>query len=230
MPLAAMFGLRFLLDESSKICTYVADAYVHVKRDLELMYVFQKIEKNILKIFKKCWPKENHETNRLQVIAVMPTIAFETLLAGKQDVDGCAVFCKHNARAFSRFQQVKDNEEFRQSVLRTNMRLLLKINALTDPVKFEEQKTCFLQTHFCVNLPELVQKHVMDYLQRYYSTKMTVIWVSRRPDVLRDGVNCMSHTRICFNDAMALFDKQVAIAVEKKRARQAAKAAAAESL
>jgi hypothetical protein len=214
-----MFGLRIVLDASRQICTYIADAYMHVKRDLEFLYHFQHIEDRMLKLFQKLWPNENHEPNRIKIIGAMQAISFETLLAGGQDVDGCAIFCENRTDAFRHFKDAKNNEVIRKGIIKSNIRLLFLMNALTDPMKFEEQKTCFMQTRLGASLSELVQKIVMDYLQDYYSTKMTAIWVSSRADFLRDGVNCLSDTPICFNDAMTVFKKQCTITVEKKLAQ-----------
>jgi hypothetical protein len=216
-----------VLDASRQICTYIADAYMHVKRDLELLYHFQHIEDRMLKLFQKLWPNENHEPNRIKIIGAMQAISFETLLAGGQDVDGCAIFCKSRAGVFSRFKDAKNNEEVRKRIIRSNIRLVFLFKALTDPVKFEEQKTCFLQTPYGARFTGLVQKIIIDYLRDHYSTHMTAIWVSvsGRADFLRDGMNCTSDTKICFNDAIAVFKQQCDVAVERKRARLQQKSA-----
>jgi hypothetical protein len=211
-----MFGLRFVIDASRQACTYVSDAFLNFKRDLQLIVHFHHYEQQMLTIFEEVWPGQDHRTNHIKVIGIMPTISFKTLLAAGQDVDGCAIFCDYRADVFRRFQHAKHDEDSRKLILASNIRLVFLIDALTDPAKFDEQMTCFLQTDFGTRFHGLVKQMVLDYLREYYSTKMLVFWISRGDAVLLDGMNCRSDIPICFNDAMTKFKKQCDIAVERK--------------
>ena len=165
------------------------------ERDTLLKAKFKRMNWHFLRRLNVIMP-DTDNSDKIKVIAVMPTPSLETRLEGRDTSDACVVFCVVN---FTRWdKEALLNEQNNEWMVNSGMGFLFTFAAITNNEYYKRMTTLMLSDIFTF-WPREVMQLIADDISNDFTTYFMAVWTAprtRRPWMLfglntpRD--NCLS--------------------------------------
>ena len=215
-----MFGLRFLLQcgstaYNSFLAAFRGPAPETSARDKMLKSRFKRWQMRFVRRMNVMIPNTDN-TNKIDVVAVMPTGSLDERRKGLDEKDSCVIFCVNN-------MSLQDKQAFFNAnndawFAKVFITQTFYFHVITDPA-FYKRFVVFMLSDCFKRLPRDILRLIANVYEDDYSTYFFAFWMAkdRRRAWMHDGINARNDNVLWLDNAMAEFDRMSDEAVEESR-------------
>jgi len=227
-----MLGLRFLLHFGSQAFNYCVDVFRPAslpmpaslpvpasdptERDGLLRSKFKKYKRRFVRALDAIIP-DTDNSNKIDVIAIMPTASFDTRLGLRYESDASVIFCVNKVSADE--EQEILNEKHDQMFVDVGVKMIFTFSAVTNSDYYERFLLLILSD--CLKLPfEVIRviMHADESAEDYFSTNFMAVWTAKhtRHEWMHCGLNTPSDNCLDMCPAMHRFHELTVEAVDER--------------